>query len=92
MYEVPHARMHLQPFTIRTKIAFIAGGFAHGLIGAGAALRGLEGAIGQFPLLPSFIMVATGQAPGGPPVGMGVDPLPLSCKKKKMIQKMTIMT
>lgn len=60
VYEVPHARMYLQPFTIWPKVALIAGCLAHSLVGAGATLRGFKGPVGKFPLLPCFVMVATG--------------------------------
>lgn len=77
--EVPKAWMHLQPLAVGAEEAGVAWGLAHSLVGAGAALRGLEGAVGQFPLLPFFIMVPAGQAPWRPPVGVGVDPVALSC-------------
>ena len=79
MNEVPQARVHLQPFTVGTKVALIAWRLADCLICAGAAFRGFEGAEGQFPLLPCLVMVATGQTPWSTPVGVCVDPLALSC-------------
>lgn len=60
MDEVPQPRMHLQPLAIGPKEAFIAWSPADGFIGAGAALRSLEGAEGDVAGVCNLVMVAAG--------------------------------
>ena len=74
--------MDLQPFTVGTKVAFISWSLADGLIGAGAALWGFEGSVGDVACVCNLIMVPTRYAPRRSPVGMGVDLLPLCCRKQ----------
>ena len=77
--EVPEAWMNLQPLTVGSEVALIARGFADSLVSTGATFWGLEGAKGKLPLLPSFIVVATGKASRCSPVWMCVDTLSCSC-------------
>ena len=87
MNEVPQPRVHLQPLAVGPKKAFIARGFADSLIGAGAALWGLEGAEGDVACLCHLVMVPAGQTSGGPPVGVGVDLLPLRCTSRNTLSQ-----
>lgn len=80
MDEVPQAGMHLQPFTVGTKVAFISWSFADSLVGAGAALWSLEGSVGDVACVCNPIMVPTRYAPRRSPVGVGVDLLALCCR------------
>lgn len=77
--EIPEAWMNLQPLTVGPEVALIARGFADSLVSTGATFWGFEGSKGKLPLLPSFIVVATGKASRCPPVWMCVDPLSCSC-------------